>query len=341
MSTDIEWTDEVWNPVVGCARVSPGCENCYAERVAHRGLTERHRGLTVVGKHGPRWTGEARFVPEALSKPLHLRKPRRVFVNSMSDLFHDDITFEQIAAVFGVMAATPHLTYQVLTKRPARMLEFFRWVDEVAAEEFFGSRHDLVLSCAASVVNGDAWDRTLDRCGLAIEGGLWPIQNLWLGVSVEDQRRADERIPLLLECPAALRFLSVEPMLGPVDLAYACFNGADSFGTMPGLDWVIVGGESGPGARPYHLAWARSIIEQCRIAGVPVFHKQVGSHPIAIGGEDVTDDQFAAIEAADMDTADAITEMYPVRLHLRDRKGGDPSEWPEDLRVQEFPEVKP
>lgn len=282
--TKIQWTDETWNPVVGCSRVSPGCENCYAERVAHRGLTDRHRGLTVVGKHGPRWTGEARFVPEALSKPLHWRKPRRVFVNSMSDLFHDDITFEQIAAVFGVMAATPHLTYQVLTKRPARMLEFMRWIGRTS--------------------------------GCATE---WPLPNVWLGVSVEDQRRADERIPLLLECPAAVRFLSGEPMLEAIDLRRWTNDehGRRHIGAPAGIGWVIVGGESGPGARPCSLGWIRSVVEPCGAAGVPVFVKQLGARP-------------------QLWERDGIHGF----LHLRDRKGGDPSEWPEDLRVQEFPEVR-
>jgi protein gp37 len=287
MSTSIQWTDETWNPVVGCARVSPGCENCYAERVAHRGLTERHRGLTVVGKHGPRWIGEARFVPEALGKPLHWRKPRRVFVNSMSDLFHDDITFEQIAAVFGVMAATPHLTYQVLTKRPARMVEFFRWMVRP------------------------------------------PLPNVWLGVSVEDQRRADERIPLLLECPAAVRFLSVEPLLGPVYLDYAAFNGCDSFGSMPWIGWVIVGGESGPGARVCDLDWIREVVKQCRVAGVPCFVKQLGSA--------ASDPKNGIAGAALKVPADFLDR---VSKRLRDRKGGDMDEWPENLRVQEFPVVR-
>ncbi|HEX2677999.1 MAG TPA: DUF5131 family protein, partial [Polyangiales bacterium] len=131
--TAIEWTDTVWNPVRGCARVSPGCESCYAERQAHRFSNPGgpYEGLTVLGKHGPRWSGRARFVPETLDAPLRWRKPRRIFVNSMSDLFHHDITNEQIAAVFGVMAACPQHTFQVLTKRAERLPEWFRWVDEV------------------------------------------------------------------------------------------------------------------------------------------------------------------------------------------------------------------
>lgn len=253
------------------------------------------------------WTDEV-WNPVALSKPLHWRKPRRVFVNSMSDLFHDDITFEQIAAVFGVMASTPHLTYQVLTKRPARMLEFFRWVKATAPKASLDGR--LVDLTTIKALNVLRWHKHVGKIAF---GGAerWPLPNVWLGVSVEDQRRADERIPLLLECPAAVRFLSVEPLLGPVNLAYTCFNGADSFGAMPGIDWVIVGGESGPGAGVCNAGWVRGIVRQCDEARVPCFVKQLGSNPSG------------------------------VLWGLRDRKGGDPSEWPEDLRVQEFPEVKP
>ena len=333
--TKIQWTDEVWNPIVGCARVSPGCQHCYAERVAHRGLTERHRGLTVAGAHGPRWTGEARFVPEVLGKPLHWRKPRRVFVNSMSDLFHDDITFEQIAAVFGVMAATPHLTYQVLTKRPRRMVEFFAWLDDQSMgwpEIYGGQRRDMVMSPCARLYLSDGLP--------ARESWPWPLPNVWLGVSVEDQQRADERIPVLLECPAAVRFLSVEPLLGPVDLNRPAFNGAHFLSATAGIGWVIVGGESGPGARPCNLGWIRSVVEQCRQAGVPVFVKQVGSCPVGRGIDDVTDQIFADIERASADDAHLVRSGMAVRLHLADRKGGDPSEWPEDLRVQEFPASK-
>jgi len=348
MSTDIEWTDEVWNPVVGCARVSPGCENCYAERVAHRGLSERHRGLTVAGKQGPRWTGEARFVPEALGKPLHWRKPRRVFVNSMSDLFHENITFAQIAAVFGVMAATPHLTYQVLTKRPARMLEFFRWMTATAPMASIDGRLvDLATIKALNQLLHDA------NVGEIAFGGAerWPLPNVWLGVSVEDQKRADERIPLLLQCPAALRFLSVEPLLGPVDLRHVDADRAGhesmcQIDTLTGrhtdmgrpchtverIDWVIVGGESGHGARPCDISWIRSVVDQARRAGVAVFVKQLGAAPVF--HRHTTDDVPADHLRMSLDNG-----RWRL-LGMRDRKGADPLEWPEDLRVQEFPEVR-
>lgn len=322
--SNIEWTDATWNPVIGCTRVSAGCQNCYAERVAHRGMAPQHRGLTVAGPKGPRWNGEVRFVTSALPKPLRWTKPRRVFVNSLSDLFHEALSEEQIAAVFGVMAASPQHRFQVLTKRPGRMAAWFK-----------SMRHDVpgavtnaaVRACglAAARAMPDMVDRF--RPVLAGEPG-WPLPNVWLGVSVEDQATADERIPLLLDTPAALRWVSYEPALGPVDFSVAglpvfCCSGTGCgcrglpvHGPPPYLDWIVVGGESGPGARPFNVEWARSVIRQGRDAGVPVFVKQLGALP------------FEGDEA-----------MH-FGLDLRDRKGGDWSEWPEGLRVREMPEQR-
>ena len=330
----IEWTDVTWNPVIGCAKVSAGCKNCYAETMAARvALMQKAQGrespyLHVVDVERRRWNGRAVFLPERLAEPLHWRKPRRVFVNSMSDLFHEDITFEQIAAVFGVMAATPRHTFQVLTKRPARMLGFFRWM-ELAVDmwpEILGDqRRDLVMASGAfmSGVSGrpsrDEWP--------------WPLPNVHIGVSVEDQAAADERIPLLLQCPAALRFLSVEPLLGPVTLLrWTCGeHGRRHIGAPPGIGWVIVGGESGPGARPCGVDWIRSVVEQCKGAGVPVFVKQLGARPT-----------FPLHTIDDLPASHLRMTLRDGRWHLvdmRDRKGADPSEWPDDMRVQEFPEV--
>lgn len=319
----IQWTDETWNVAVGCSRVSPGCENCYAERVAHRGLSESHRGLTVLGKRGPRWTGDVRFLPERLEAPFRWRKPRRVFVNSMSDLFHERISNEEIAAVFGVMAATPQHTYQVLTKRPGRAAEFFAWLGQWNSaglvRDMRGER------CVGAAIAAGVPDEQIP-----VFSGPWPLQNVRLGVSVENQETADERIPLLLNLAAAVRWVSYEPALGPVDFnatpappGWTPINGAtldDLRGCLPtyqadgyqlsgGLDWVVVGGESGPGARPFELAWARTTIEQCRGARIPCFWKQAGSHPVD-GGK---------------------------RVRLADRKGGDMAEWPAPLRVREWP----
>jgi protein gp37 len=282
--TGIEWTDATWNPVRGCSRVSPGCENCYAESIAGRFCDpgQPYHGLAKRTHQGKRWTGEVRLVPEHLADPLRWKKPRRVFVNSMSDLFHEKLSNEEIAAVFGVMAATPQHTHQVLTKRPKRMLEWFRWAGHDfalqqrgiasapnvaramldAAAEYLGTKNDAL---------NIAWRRFT-------EVDPWPIPNVWLGVSVEDQRRADERIPLLLQTPAAVRFVSAEPLLGPVDLApWIELKRWDSTGReLPrrGIDWVIAGAESGPGARPMDEACVRSLRDQCAAAGVPLFYKQ-------------------------------------------------------------------
>lgn len=252
--TKIEWTDQTWNPITGCSRVSEGCRNCYAERMAARLARmgtkggERYEG-TVTWRQKPQWSGVTRFHPDVLAYPLRWRKPRMIFVCSMSDLFHEENTGDEIAAVFGVMAATPQHTYQVLTKRSERMREWFEWVATYR------------------------WAR-------AALSAPWPLPNVWLGVSVEDQEHADERIPHLLRCPAAVRFVSYEPALGPVYLAdylekrYRTGFPVDGPGVI-GLDWIIAGGESGPGARGAHPQWFRDVLDQCAEAGVSFFQKQL------------------------------------------------------------------
>lgn len=288
MSDDskIEWTDATWNPIRGCSRVSEGCRHCYAERVAARfsGPGQPYEGLavrklrvvsddeqTTVG----RWTGTVRVVPEHLADPLRWRRPRRVFVNSMSDLFHESLTNEQIAAVFGVMAAAAQHTFQVLTKRAARMRAWFEWL--LAGEV---SPSGKCYAAASGAVDFGTWWRTVPQ--------KWPLPNVWIGVSVENQAAADERIPELLRTPAAVRWLSCEPLLGEVDFKRQCHAagcdgecghaspfamlGDDSTGAL--IDWLVMGAESGPGARAADPAWFRSLAEQCRAAGVPVFFKQ-------------------------------------------------------------------
>jgi len=224
-TSSIEWTDCTWNPTRGCSRVSPGCEHCYAERQAHR---QNHRGgayegLTRLTSRGPVWTGQVRLIRDQLDVPERWRKPRRIFVNSMSDLFHEALADEEIAHVFKAMLAAPRHTYQILTKRTARMAE---WSKKYS---------DLISS------------------------------NVWLGTSIEDQDAADERLPCLWKVRAAVRFLSVEPLLGLIDL-----------GDLAGIHWVIVGGESGSGARPMRPEWARAIRDRCIAHGVPFFFKQWG-----------------------------------------------------------------
>lgn len=476
-ATTIQWTDKVWNPVRGCSRVSRGCEHCYAERIAARfsGPGQPFYGFATDrsiipgsprGGVAGRWTGDVELVPEKLEEPLHWKKPRRVFVDSMSDLFHEKLSNEDISRVFDVMNRASQHTFQVLTKRPARM---FAWAD--------------------GGLSAGAWPALNIR----------PSPNVWLGVSVEDQKTADKRIPLLLQTPAALRFVSYEPALGPVDfdpwLGYnpvhetttgrgslrggeerrtgdrpgranladsearvgsleaangnaavspgarrerhrrlpddsrdvgqparvygsassrlSSFQGADPSGpdgesrqreqegqpteescagnlygtgtacaararnvegegtgrrgerygeaesgsregdsssasggreaevdsrglrndgsqrvanraaTKVGLDLVIVGGESGPGARPCDLAWIRSAVAQCKEAGVPCFVKQLGARPFDRTGTS----GFQCAYGSD----------GFVGLRLRNRKGGNPAEWPKDLRVREWP----
>lgn len=292
----ISWTDATWNPVRGCSRVSEGCRHCYAETVAGRfcgpgqayeGLAERR--LKVIsedeGRLEGRWTGAVRMVPEHLADPIRWRRPRRVFVNSMSDLFHEKLTDENIAAVFGVMAAAPHHTFQVLTKRPARMRAWFDWLRESVLEDESDYASTLADHAAEELCDGSAEDHSdqydkiveLIRNGWAREGAdggttldqSWPLPNVQLGVSVEHQAAADERIPLLLKTPAALRFLSCEPLLGPVRLD----DGLTSW-LRTGLGWVIAGCESGFGARAAEVAWFRGLRDQCRRDGKPFFLKQ-------------------------------------------------------------------
>jgi len=219
----IEWTEATWNPVRGCSRVSPGCQHCYAERMAHRfsapgmpyaGLTRR------AGNGEPRWTGKVVTLPDALKEPLRWHRPRVVFVNSMSDLFHDGVPSTFIADVFDTMVAANWHSFQVLTKRPERAAKL---------------AHDLP----------------------------WPA-NVWLGVSVESAKYL-KRIDILRKIPAAIRFLSIEPLLGPLPEL-----------DLTGIHWVIVGGESGPLARPMHEDWVRKIRDTCVNAGVSFFFKQWG-----------------------------------------------------------------
>ncbi len=276
--TSIEWTDATWNPVRGCTRVSEGCRNCYAERVARRfsGTGMPYEGLaTSVG----RWNGKTRLVEGAIDQPLRWKRPRRIFVNSTSDLFHESLTDEEIDRIFAVMLLAQQHTFQVLTKRSARMRNYF-------ADKY--ERHGVILLAAEKFSPSQPTRMA------------WPLPNVWLGVSVENQAAADERIPMLLETPAAVRFISAEPLLGPVDLRNVNplkLDAADSpvlIDTLTGhvkgpddmlpaqIDWVIAGGESGPGARPMHPDWARSLRDQCAVAGVPYFFKQWGEwSPIA------------------------------------------------------------
>lgn len=292
MSTTIEWTQrpgtkgETWNPTTGCNKLSAGCKHCYAEVM--------HKRLQAMGQAKYQQDFSAGVVTHAdtLSIPLKWKQPRTVFVNSMSDLFHADVPFAFIDQVFAVMALCPQHTFIILTKRPERMAEYMN-----TGNARYDQRHTVVQT---AVDDSESWNNSPipedDHAPLIRD---WPLPNVWLGTSVEDQATADARILHLLKCPAAVRFLSCEPLLGPVDLKVAPLhqwpNGeywlpnkdeADDWKyhmhRMGGIHWVIAGGESGPKARPMHPDWARSLRDQCKVAGVPFFFKQWGEW---VGGQ--------------------------------------------------------
>jgi protein gp37 len=313
--SNIEWTEKTWNPVRGCTRVSAGCQNCYAERVAMRfsGPGMPYEGLVKIANRHPQWTGKIQLVEEKLSEPLHWRKPCRIFVNSMSDLFHEGVPDSYITDILNIIAICPQHTFQVLTKRPKRMMEFF-----------------------ASRTN---------TTHMAVN-----MKNLGLGVSVEDQETANERVPLLLKTPAAVRWVSYEPALASVDFTripnpgfaegqtwyhalegYAWeSNGSDYYDVCNEgikINWTVVGGESGPGARPFDIQWARDVVAQCKAAGVPCFVKQLGSAP-----------------HSEVDRISHRCDPLPKNSdgfwrYLNDKKGGDMAEWPEDLWVRQYPQT--
>jgi protein gp37 len=322
----IQWTEKTWNPVIGCTRVSEGCRNCYAEKMANRmaanPMTPQYRGIA----EGGRWTGEVRCLPEKLAEPLKWRKPCRVFVNSMSDLFHPDVPDEFIDQVFAVMAEASHHVYQILSKRPDRLRDYLRPAEDLWSERW---------PCAAY--------RLIGEC----EPYRFPLRNVHLGVSVEDQATANERIPLLLQTPAAVRFVSLEPLLGPVRLRSRWLHEMQSTKAeyqRPALRWAIVGGESGPKARPCDVAWIRSIVEQCRSAEVAAFVKQLGAVPFEGDGKHrhVSGSRSFGVVCDEGDPCPHCGKRpitwWPT-LALRSRSGSDPDEWPEDLRVREYPEV--
>jgi protein gp37 len=267
-NTGISWTDETWNPVAGCSLVSPGCTRCYAMKTAWRmqhspnaAVQGKYAGTAVKAKDGtPVWTGKVRLWEPALLEPLIWSKPALVFVNSMSDLFHDGLSGQDIARVWAVMALTPQHEYQVLTKRTKRMRD---WLNDPATPALV----------AAEI-------KRIEPAGQLTD---WPLDNVWVGTSVEDQTRAEERIPLLLQCNAAVRFVSAEPLLGPVNLADAarsvvagCGGDVTVKSVLAGLHWLIAGGESGRKARPMHVDWARALRDECAVTGISFFFKQVG-----------------------------------------------------------------
>lgn len=268
-TSHIEWTDATWNPITGCSVVSPGCTNCYAMKLAGTRLKNHpsRAGLTRDSKAGPVWNGVVRLNEQWLAQPLSWKRPRMIFVCAHGDLFHESVPDEWIDQVFAVMAEAHWHTFQVLTKRAERM------------RAYIGS--DATLE-RIGLIQRRVHDDSCAYTNVAIDG-IWPLSNVWLGVSVEDQARANERIPALLATPAQIRFLSAEPLLGPIDFyatsavmpvdAYPWANGP----ILQGIDWVIAGGESGRDARPMYAGWARILRDQCADADVAFFFKQWGS----------------------------------------------------------------
>jgi protein gp37 len=210
--------------------------------------------------------------PAALDEPMKIKKPQRIFVCSMGDLFHENVPFEFIAQVYGVMSICKQHTFIVLTKRPDRALEFYQWC-ETRQQELYKCPAD--QNIYLEYLPGDIVGSYTEKHGDEFPDEI-PLENVWFGVSAENQARADERIPILFQIPATVKFVSCEPMLGSIELQYTCFNGADSLESLAGIDWIICGGESGPDARPMHPDWARSLRDQCKSSAVPFFFKQWG-----------------------------------------------------------------
>lgn len=318
--TNIEWTDATWNPVRGCSRDSEGCRNCYAEHQAARIVrmdrgagrpvgTGAYDGLVKMTSQGPKWTGVIRTVEDVLHQPLRWAKPRKIFVNSMSDLFHEAVPEIFISRVFDVMhqcvvadnnyneatglwTRRPRHTFQILTKRSKRMKEFLQLQHQNAV-----AYADAFKNCPTPAMR----DSPAARWARQAAAENW-YSDIHVGVSIEDQASANVRMSDLVETPAAVRFVSAEPLLGPIDLSPWLSTGR--------VQQVIVGGESGPKARSMVIGYAKDLVRQCKAAGVPVFVKQLGARPTNREGE-------------------------PHKIS--DRKGAVMSEWPEVLRVREFP----
>lgn len=286
--------------------------------------SERPIGSSQAFRRAAHWTGEVRLVSSALEIPFYWMKPRRVFVNSMSDLFHEKVPASYIDQIFAVMAIAGDHTFQVLTKRPERMKAYLSSP---------ATPHRIELAAEAY------WPG---------ERVVWPLLNVWLGVSVENQATADQRIPFLLETPAPVRWVSYEPALGQANFrpwlmrSSSCCDAVGMQGdwcvccdrpakAKPRLGWIVVGGESGPGARPFCIDWADAIVRDCRFAKVPVFVKQLGAHPVTENANRWD------LEAGIAYARGAAGAEY----RLRDKKGGDMAEWPEELRVRQYPEVRP
>lgn len=309
--TSIEWADKTWSPIIGCDRVSPGCDSCYAITTAHIRKSNPHpdiaaafAGTTHKTDGRIDWTGQINHLEDRLAQPLakDWQKPLKIFVNSQSDLFHKDVDTDFIAKVFAIMALTPQHEYQILTKRHARMRSVLTDICTCGNGHAPGTHFRSRMAWAVSKANPDRIPGVPDDAEQRVNDAPWPLPGVWMGVSVENQHWANIRIPALLDTPAAVRWISAEPLLGPVDLygdlrndVYRCTCGSwerdgnvhtlcpdcgQAWRYKPGdarINWVVAGGESGPKARPMHPDWPRSLRNQCALAGVPYLFKQWGT----------------------------------------------------------------
>jgi protein gp37 len=320
--TTIEWSQnddgtqgKTWNFVRGCQEISPGCAMCYAKTFA-----ERFRG---VPGHPYEQGFDLRLVPGKLFEPLKWRGKQRVFANSMSDLMHEGVPFEFVAAAYGVIASTQH-TYITLTKRADRLLSFYEWLDRQHPD----ARTHVLSEALRYEIESDNEAQPLHKKHCGDPEGPWPLPNLQVGVSVENRKHGLPRIDLLRQVPAAVRVLSIEPLLedlGELDLR--------------GIGWCLVGGESGRGARACDLAWIRSVVEQCAAANVPCFVKQFGAKAIEDSGRHTADiggqGEGKPYVWGKVGPRGTVLRQYG----LKDRKGGDPAEWPAGNWPRQFPEV--
>lgn len=317
-TSTIGWTNATWPIVAGCAYESPGCSNCWAVRdswrLAHNPHPKVRLAFEDVVKKQPDgklvWSGVVRTIPQRLGWPSGWRLGRRVFVCSQSDLFHPLVPNEFIAATFRVMAAEHRHTFQVLTKHPARALEWFRWI------EGGGRVGERLLSCLKEVAPGVRAEVNAN--------GSWPLRNVWFGVTVEDRRRAEERVRILHQIPARVRWISAEPQLERLDmlprLRWCTGDMGDAMDQR--IDWLVCGGESAQtraNTRPFDIGWARALLQDCRATGTRFFMKQLGSNPVPWLQDD---------GKVELRLPAGRTSRY---------KWHEPEHWPADLRVQEFP----
>lgn len=350
-TTLIEWTAKSWNPIAGCSIASEGCRNCYAAELAATRLKNHptYRGLAEYNRDGvAQFTGRIQFIPAKLFDPLRAKKPTDWFVNSMSDLFHPLVKHSERAAILGVIAAAGDHVLKGLTKRPGIAKKFFENIQKEARDQN-RTPVEVCIDYAMRYFQAGTKDLT-KRVATAIADKLnkakyadipFPIPNFWFGVSAEDQKNFDMRVEELLACPVAKRWVSVEPMLGPIkageylvevepdEYPFTDENGDEDWTVVdprPALDWIVCGGESGPNSRPFDIDAARSIMHECADAGVAFFLKQFGRFP-----------QSTVLSASYSGHADYDTANQVYYYRLKDEKGGDPAEWPEDMRVREYP----